>query len=329
MEIDAAPRTSMWLRNTSLNEDPPPIYEAFVSKRGFLCYVCKKGLSNIWSLRKFGVNCGFGERVGSNRFFSCVEEGRFEHIEDDASFKTVVQNVLMGNRELHIYFVTDEGDGVDGVGQGVEGGVSQGVEGGEGSEENEGSDDSDYMDEIEDEEEEEDESDGVEDESSCEDDGIDVDGSGESDVNESEDDFNSQKASDSENEGEVCPIFNPKHMYTPDIKLKMIFNNKWEFIDAVHSDSVLKKRDIYLAKNCKERVYARCKGEGCKWRVHANKVPNEPSFQVRRCNYTHTCPEAYHINSMRSKWLCGRGEHNKPPSLQGKKNGPNRLHWEF
>ncbi|KAL8539988.1 hypothetical protein ACS0TY_001553 [Phlomoides rotata] len=212
------------------------------------------------------------------------------------------------------FTLTDEGDGVDGVGQGVEGGVSrgveggvhQGVDGGECSEENEDSDDSDYRDEIEDEEEEEAESDGVEDESSCEDDGIDVDGSGESDVNESVDDFNSQKASDSENEGEVCPIFNPKHMYTPDIKLKMIFSNKWEFIDAVHSDSVLKRRDIYLAKNCKERVYARCKGEGCEWRVHANKVPNEPSFQVRRCNYTHTCPEAYHINNMRSKWLCGR-----------------------
>ncbi|KAL8528334.1 hypothetical protein ACS0TY_005950 [Phlomoides rotata] len=259
MEIDTAPRTSMRLRNTSLNEDPPPIYDSNGNKFTLTIHVSGR--------------IDMGTYVGGSVYkFDHVNEGWFEHIADDASFKTVVQNVLLGNRELHIYFVTDEGDGVDGVGQGVEGGVSQGVEGGEGS------DDSDYMDETEDEEEEEDESDGVEDESSCEDDGIDVDGSGESDVNESEDDFNSQKASDSENEGEVCPIFNPKHMYTLDIKLKMIFSNKWEFIDDVHSDSVLKKRDIYLAKNCKERVYARCKGEGCEWRVHANKVPNEPSF---------------------------------------------------
>ncbi|KAL8541483.1 hypothetical protein ACS0TY_002669 [Phlomoides rotata] len=208
----------------------------------------------------------------------------FEHIVDDASFKTIVQNALLGNINLHIYFVIDEGDGVDAVSQRVEGIENEDrslrdIKEGTGS-------------------------DGVEDESSCEDDVIDVDGSGESDVNESADDFNSQKASDSENEGDVCPIFNPKHMYTPKLKLKMIFSNKWKFIDVVHSDSVVKKRDIYLAKNCKERVYAKCKGEGCEWKVYAKKIPNEPSFQIRNYNKTRTCPEAYHIKSMRSKWLC-------------------------
>ncbi|KAL8478118.1 hypothetical protein ACS0TY_030128 [Phlomoides rotata] len=129
-------------------------------------------------LRKFGDNCGFSE---INRLFSCVEEGRFEHIADDASVKTIVHNALQGNRDLHIYFVINDGDGVDAV--------SQGVEGIEGSEQDDDSDDSEYMDETE--EEEGTESDGVEGESSCEDDGINVDGSGESNVNESAEDFNS------------------------------------------------------------------------------------------------------------------------------------------
>ncbi|KAL8541412.1 hypothetical protein ACS0TY_002613 [Phlomoides rotata] len=196
--------------------------------------------------------------------------------------------------------MTNEGDGVDAVSKG-----KNIVETLEGSEQDEDSDDSEYRVETETEEEEGTESDGEEGDSSCEDDGINVDGSGESDVNESAKDFNSQKASDSENEGDVCPIFNPKHMYTPQLKLKMIFSNKWEFIDVVHSDSVVKKRDIYLTKNRKDRVYARCKGEGCEWWVHANKVFDEPSFQIMRYNKTHICPEAYHINNMRSKWLCG------------------------
>ncbi|KAL8503787.1 hypothetical protein ACS0TY_022488 [Phlomoides rotata] len=180
--------------------------------------------------------------------FSCVEEGRFEHITDDASVKIIVQNALQGNKDLHIYFVINEGDGVDAVSQGVEGIEnecrSKGkniVETPEGSEQDDDNDDSECMDETE--EEEGTESDGVEGESSCEDDGINVD---------------------------------------------------------------VKKRDIYLTKNCKERVYARCKGEGCEWRVHANKVLDEPSFQIMRYNKTHTCPEAYHINNKRSKWLCVR-----------------------
>ncbi|KAL8512142.1 hypothetical protein ACS0TY_018554 [Phlomoides rotata] len=86
----------------------------------------------------------------------------------------------------------------------------------------------------------------------------------------------------------------------------MIFSSKWEFIDVVHSDSVLKKRDIHLVKNDRERVYARCKGVGCPWMVHANNITGEPSFQIMTYNSTHTCVETYHITSIRSKWLNGR-----------------------
>ncbi|KAL8509814.1 hypothetical protein ACS0TY_016875 [Phlomoides rotata] len=131
-------------------------------------------------------------------------------------------------------------------------------------------------------------------------------GSGDEDVVQDNQDFNSAKGSDSEGEVDRCPTWNPNNLYDPNLKLKMIFSNKWEFIDVVHSDCVLKKRDIQLVKNDRVRVYARCKGVGYPWKVHANNITGEPSFQIRTYNSTHTCAETYHITSIRSKWLNGR-----------------------
>ncbi|KAL0374349.1 UNVERIFIED_CONTAM: hypothetical protein Sradi_3350600 [Sesamum radiatum] len=88
----------------------------------------------------------------------------------------------------------------------------------------------------------------------------------ESDVEETDDDFDSVAGSDEEDKVPKC-VFNPRNKYNPHFEIGMIFSNKVELRDAIHSHAVSTKRSLKIMKNDKRRVYVKCLGDGCQWRA--------------------------------------------------------------
>ncbi|KAL0374350.1 UNVERIFIED_CONTAM: hypothetical protein Sradi_3350700 [Sesamum radiatum] len=96
----------------------------------------------------------------------------------------------------------------------------------------------------------------------------------ESDVEETDDDFDSVAGSDEEDKVPKC-VFNPRNKYNPHFEIGMIFSNKVELRDAIHSHAVSTKRSLKIMKNDKRRVYVKCLGDGCQWRLNALKLGAE------------------------------------------------------
>ncbi|KAI3465951.1 hypothetical protein Pfo_022614 [Paulownia fortunei] len=54
------------------------------------------------------------------------------------------------------------------------------------------------------------------------------------------------------------------------------------------------KKNFKFVKNYKIRVYVRCVGEECEWRINALKMKNECTFQITEFNLHHSCPQTFH-----------------------------------
>ncbi|KAG8380581.1 hypothetical protein BUALT_Bualt06G0030400 [Buddleja alternifolia] len=87
-------------------------------------------------------------------------------------------------------------------------------------------------------------------------------------------DFNSGKDSDDEN-GEKYPVFSEQDSYDPKFVVGLCFSNK-KRIQAV---------------------------KGCQWRIHALKVGNESSYQIREYHSKHNCGGVYHVKNCNSAWI--------------------------
>lgn len=67
------------------------------------------------------------------------------------------------------------------------------------------------------------------------------------------------------------------------------FNNVHDFRDALYKYSVAHGFTYCFKKNEGLRVTAKCKAEGCPWRIHASRVPTTQLFQIKTMNGMHTC----------------------------------------
>ncbi|KAL0458735.1 UNVERIFIED_CONTAM: hypothetical protein Slati_0500700 [Sesamum latifolium] len=134
---------------------------------------------------------------------------------------------------------------------------------------------------------------------------------GEVDLAENEDDLQSLGGNLSGDEGDNAvgnTTFNPNHFFDPKYELGMIFGTKEEFRESIHSHAILTHRNIKIVKNDKLRCYAKCMTEGCEWRVHALKMKDESSFQVRQYHFKHNCGPIYNCKNVNSTWLSKRFE---------------------
>ncbi|KAL0300141.1 UNVERIFIED_CONTAM: hypothetical protein Scaly_3058000 [Sesamum calycinum] len=100
------------------------------------------------------------------------------------------------------------------------------------------------------------------------------------DVCLSQDDFDSVAGSDGE-EKEPHPIFNPRNKYDPHFEIGMIFSNKIELREAIHSHA---------------------------WIMHALKLGEESTFQIRQYNPEHKCARSFNVKNVNSKWLSTKYE---------------------
>lgn len=67
------------------------------------------------------------------------------------------------------------------------------------------------------------------------------------------------------------------------------FKNVHEFRDALRKYGTAHGFTYVFKKNECTRVTAKCKNEGCPWRIHASRVPTTQLFQIKTMNPTHTC----------------------------------------
>ncbi|KAG8373020.1 hypothetical protein BUALT_Bualt12G0127500 [Buddleja alternifolia] len=115
-------------------------------------------------------------------------------------------------------------------------------------------------------------------------------------------DFNSGKDFDDEN-GEKYPVFSEQDTYDPKFVVGLCFSNKKEFRQVVRSHAVNTKRNIKIPRNDKRRMYAKCAVKVCQWRIHALKVGNESSYQIREYHSKHNFGGVYHVKNCNSAWI--------------------------
>ncbi|XP_073152078.1 uncharacterized protein [Henckelia pumila] len=108
---------------------------------------------------------------------------------------------------------------------------------------------------------------------------------------------------DNGSDDESFPVFNPVELYDPTFEMGMLFSTKKELRHAVHSHAIKTQRSINITKNDKIRLYAKCANMECGWKLHALKLQDECTFQVRIYEPKHTCAPYFHVKNLKSGWL--------------------------
>ncbi|WCJ22622.1 hypothetical protein M5689_004703 [Euphorbia peplus] len=67
------------------------------------------------------------------------------------------------------------------------------------------------------------------------------------------------------------------------------FNTVQELREALRRYSIAHGFKLAFKHNDASRVSAKCKGEGCPWRIHASKLSTTPLFRIKRIIDTHMC----------------------------------------
>ncbi|XP_077227852.1 uncharacterized protein LOC143860891 [Tasmannia lanceolata] len=67
------------------------------------------------------------------------------------------------------------------------------------------------------------------------------------------------------------------------------FKSVRDFREALCKYALAKGFVYKFSSNDSNRVTAKCKGEGCPWRIHASKLPTVQKFMVKTMNDVHTC----------------------------------------
>ncbi|KAG8368015.1 hypothetical protein BUALT_Bualt15G0001300 [Buddleja alternifolia] len=131
--------------------------------------------------------------------------------------------------------------------------------------------------------------------------------SGEEDINLTGDELDITKGSDDEDaEGGKCPVFRPTEILNPVFKLGLRFSTKTQLREAIKSHAILSKRNITITSNDRMRVCAKCDDKDCGWKLHAYKVRDECTFQIRTYVPDHTCGASFKVKNMKSKWLADK-----------------------
>ncbi|KAL0431527.1 UNVERIFIED_CONTAM: hypothetical protein Sradi_0778700 [Sesamum radiatum] len=115
---------------------------------------------------------------------------------------------------------------------------------------------------------------------------------------------------DSENEDSL-----PKHDFfkestnikTCQLEVGMKFHDGKHFREVLRDWCIRGGFDIEYVKNEKVRVTAKCKTEGCNWRIHASPIMND-FFQIKSIKGAHTCARTYDNKLARASYLAKRME---------------------
>ncbi|MQL93095.1 hypothetical protein Taro_025737 [Colocasia esculenta] len=108
-----------------------------------------------------------------------------------------------------------------------------------------------------------------------------------------------------------------KEHATNPIIIMRVENNESTIMDPAEKDyryahteltnyAVHRGFDWFYIKNDQSRVTARCKGQGCPWRVHASMLGDGLDFAIKTMNNVHTCGcdlKSQHHPRTSKKWI--------------------------
>ncbi|XP_011069749.1 uncharacterized protein LOC105155556 [Sesamum indicum] len=114
------------------------------------------------------------------------------------------------------------------------------------------------------------------------------------------------KVSDDEQSESSYPIFNPVENFDPTFTLRMMFSTKGELRKAIQSHAIKTRRHVICTKSDPNRYYAKCGDTDCDWRLHAHKLKDECTFQIRDYNPKHKCAKTFNLKNVKSSWLCDK-----------------------
>ncbi|KAL0406363.1 UNVERIFIED_CONTAM: hypothetical protein Slati_3950200 [Sesamum latifolium] len=95
-------------------------------------------------------------------------------------------------------------------------------------------------------------------------------------------------------------------IFDPTFLLGMLFSTKSELKKAIQSHAIKTKRHIICTKSDPNMYYAKCGDKKCAWSLHARKMKDECTFQIRNYNPKHTCSKTFNFKNVKSSWLCDK-----------------------
>ncbi|KAK4395264.1 hypothetical protein Sango_1680700 [Sesamum angolense] len=81
-----------------------------------------------------------------------------------------------------------------------------------------------------------------------------------------------------------------------------------QFREVLRDWCVRNGYDIEFIKNETSRITAKCKVDGCEWRIHASPIMKGPTFQIKTLKGNHTCARTYQNSLAKATYLATRME---------------------
>ncbi|XP_062029682.1 uncharacterized protein LOC133745602 [Rosa rugosa] len=83
------------------------------------------------------------------------------------------------------------------------------------------------------------------------------------------------------------------------------FSDTKAFRDALVATAIAKKFELTFIRSDRARVTAKCAEDGCSWRIHASKLPDVDTFQIKALKGVHCCvlPERSGHRQAKMKWI--------------------------
>ncbi|RVW32877.1 hypothetical protein CK203_096654 [Vitis vinifera] len=77
------------------------------------------------------------------------------------------------------------------------------------------------------------------------------------------------------------------------------------FRDALVASAIASKFELTFIRSDRSRVTARCAADDCQWRIHASKLPDGETFQIKTLKGKHSCvwPERSSHRQANMKWI--------------------------
>ncbi|KAL0292604.1 UNVERIFIED_CONTAM: hypothetical protein Sradi_6982800 [Sesamum radiatum] len=142
---------------------------------------------------------------------------------------------------------------------------------------------------------------------------------------ENEDDLVSLEGSEG-SDTEKHPVYKESSsMKNLNLVVGMKFENAAQFRVVLRDWCIRNGVDLEFIKNEAARVTAKCKVQGCEWRIHASPMLGGPTFQIKTIKGEHTCARTYDNRLANASYIAKRIEkairdHPTIPVQQLKKN---------
>ena len=92
---------------------------------------------------------------------------------------------------------------------------------------------------------------------------------------------------------------------TPNLAVGQEFVNAQAFRDALVATAIAMKFELKFIRSDRARVTAKCAASGCSWRIHASKLPDVETFQIKTWKGEHSCARLERLSHRQAnmKWV--------------------------